>query len=147
MSMSVTRGFTLLELLLSIATLSIITSIGIPVYQSFQNRNDIDVAAQAFVQQSRRAMILSRGVDGNSSWGVYATTSAVTLFQGTNYALRNAALDELIEISSTIELSGTQEYVFTKFTGFPTTTGTTVFSHPNNETRIVRINEKGTIQY
>ncbi|KKT34575.1 MAG: hypothetical protein UW24_C0026G0001, partial [Parcubacteria group bacterium GW2011_GWA2_44_12] len=34
-------GFTLIEVLLSITAIAIIAGISIPVYQSFQNRNDL----------------------------------------------------------------------------------------------------------
>ena len=39
------KGFTILEVLLSIATITIIAGIIIPVYESFQVRNELDLAA------------------------------------------------------------------------------------------------------
>ena len=40
-------GYTLLEVLLSVAIISAIAGFSIPVLQSFQNRNDLDVAVSA----------------------------------------------------------------------------------------------------
>ena len=53
-------GFTLLEVLLSIAIITLIAGIGIPVYLSFQVRNDLDIATAEIVQSARRVQVLSQ---------------------------------------------------------------------------------------
>ncbi|EKD76164.1 MAG: hypothetical protein ACD_43C00207G0002 [uncultured bacterium] len=140
-------GFTLLEVLLTVAAISIIAGISIPVYQSFQNRNDLDIAATTFAQSLRRAQVLAQAADGDTNWGVAVFSGSIVLFKGISYAARDANYDELSDLSPSITLAGTQEYVFAKFTGLPQTTGTLTLTSVNNETRTITINAKGMVNY
>jgi len=142
-----TKGFTLLEMLLSIALITIIAGIGVPIYQSFQTRNDLNVAQEAVAHTLHRAQTLAQASDGDTSWGMYATTSNVVLFKGTSYVARDSGFDEVFEISAGLSVSGTQEYVFAKFTGEPQTTGTTILTSNSNEVRDIVVNSKGMVSY
>ncbi len=53
-------GFTLIELMVSLALIMILASISIPVYHSFQTRNDLDIAVSTTAQIIRRAQALSQ---------------------------------------------------------------------------------------
>ncbi len=141
------RGFTLVEMLLSIAAMSIIAGISIPLYQSFQNRNDLDIATVTLAQSMRRAGALAQASDGDASWGIAVATGTITLFKGGSYAARDAAYDESYAMPENIAVSGLSEAVFAKFTGMPVGTGTTVFTSVNNETRSITLNAKGTVSY
>jgi prepilin-type N-terminal cleavage/methylation domain-containing protein len=142
------RGFTLLEMLLSIAIIVMIVGLSLPVYQSFQSRNDLDVATQSVADMLRRAQSYSRGVSGDSTWGVHMQNGSATLFKGSNYAGRATGFDETTTIPSTFSLSGITDVVFTKFTAAPSTTGTvTVTGVSANDTRTVTINAKGMVSY
>lgn len=140
-------GFTMQEIVLSIATIAILAGIGIPVYQAFQTRNDHDLAATIVAQTMRRAQFLAEAVDGDTSWGVNVQSGSTTLFKGTNYAARDVNFDEIFDIPSTIVPSGLTEIVYGKFTGLPQTTGTIIFTSPHNETHNVTINAKGMATY
>ena len=140
-------GFTLIEVMLSLAAISIIAGISIPIYQSFQARNDLDIATVSIVQTMRRAQILAQAVDGDTSWGVKLQSESLTLFKGANYVARDSSFDEVFDISTTITPSGISEVVFAKFTGLPQTTGTITLSSNINETRTITINEKGAVSY
>ncbi|MEE8131916.1 MAG: type II secretion system protein [Candidatus Paceibacterota bacterium] len=141
------KGFTLIEILLSMALISIIAGMGVPVYQSFQNRNSLDLAVEGFAQSLRRAQALARAVDGDTSWGAYIAPGAITLFQGLSFASRDVGFDELFDISSSISITGLQEVVFLKFSGKPQSIGATILTSPNNETRTITINTEGAIEY
>jgi prepilin-type N-terminal cleavage/methylation domain-containing protein len=141
------RGFTLIEIMLGLALIGIVAATTIPVYQSFQVRNDLDVAAGTIAQTMRRAQALSRGASGDVTWGVLATTTSITLFQGASYSARDTALDEVFDLPQTITPADHIEVVFNKLTGEPTTTGTTTLTSSINETRNININSKGRIQY
>jgi len=141
------RGFTIIEMLLSIALITVITGMVIPIYQSMQVRNDLDVAVDSFVQGARRAQMLSRASDDDTSWGIYATSSIVSVFKGTSYASRDSDYDEVFSVPTSIAPSGVQEIAFAKFTGLPQAIGTTTFTSNINEVRNIITNEKGTLTY
>lgn len=140
-------GFTLLEVLLSIAVITIIAGISVPIYQLLQVRNNLDIATVAIAQTLRRAQTLSQAVASDTSWGVAIASETITLFQGTSYATRDTAFDEVFETSINVVPSGVSEIVFTKFTGLPQTTGTITLTSNTNETRIITVNAKGMVSY
>lgn len=141
------RGFTLLEVMLSVAIIALIAGLGTPIYQGFQVRNDLDVAANSVATSLRRAQILSQAVDGDTSWGLSIQSGEITLFRGASYASRSAEYDEVFNLQGSITPSGVSEIVYEKFTGIPQTTGTIILTSNANETRNIIINEKGTITY
>ncbi len=143
------KGFTLLEVLLSIALLGLIATFSTPIYISFQNRNDLDIATASTVQSLRRAQALAQASSGDESWGVYLQTASVTIFRGGSFATRNVNFDEVYPIGSSIVLSNLQEIVFTKFSGLPTapSVGTITLTSVNNETRNITINDQGMFEY
>lgn len=141
------RGFTLLEVMLSVAIIALIAGLGTPIYQGFQVRNDLDVAANSISTSLRRAQILSQAVDGDTSWGLSIQSGEITLFRGTSYASRSAEYDEVFDLQGSITPSGVSEIVYEKFTGIPQATGTIILTSNANEIRNITINEKGTITY
>lgn len=143
----VRRAFTLIEILLAISILMIILGIGIPIYQSLQNKNDLDVAATTIAQTLRRAQTLAQSGLNDTSWGIAISTGNITLFDGSDYSSRNPDFDEIMDMSPSIILSGIPEVVFAKFTGLPHTTGTITLTSPSHDTKNISINEKGTIIY
>jgi prepilin-type N-terminal cleavage/methylation domain-containing protein len=140
-------GFTLLEVLLSIATMAIIVGISLPIAQSFQVRNDLHIAANTLVQTLRRAQVLAQAVDGDMSWGVKVQSGGVILFKGVSYAARDTSVDEIFDVPTSIVPSGLTEIVFTKWSGLPEASGTATFTTTINETRNVTINQKGILTY
>ena len=140
-------GFTLIEMLLSIAAIGIIAGISIPVYQSFQVRNDLDIATVETVQTLRRGQVLAQAVDGDTGWGVKIQGGSITLFKGTSYAGRDSNFDEVFDMPGAIVPTGVTEVVFAKFTGLPQAIGTATFISNTNETRTITINAKGMVSY
>jgi len=64
-----TKGFTLLEVLLSISILVVIAGLSAPVYLGFQTRNDLDVATTSVANALRRAQVLSESSEGDDTLG------------------------------------------------------------------------------
>jgi prepilin-type N-terminal cleavage/methylation domain-containing protein len=145
--MKIKQGFTLIEILLSIACIAIISAISIPVYQSFQNRNDLNIAANAVAQSLRRAQILAQASEGDASFGVKIQLADVIIFRGSSFASRDIEFDESIAMSESITPSGLDEIVFSKFVGLPNNTGTIILNSNINETKEITINEKGMVSY
>jgi prepilin-type N-terminal cleavage/methylation domain-containing protein len=141
------RGFTMLEIALSISILGIIFGMTIPMYRIFTVRNDLDIAAGTLVQNYRRAQTLSMLADGDSMWGVHVATGSILIYKGSSYVSRDEAVDENTEIPTSIIISGLTNVTFSKKSGIPQSTGTTTFTSITNETRNVTINQKGMVDY
>jgi|SRR3989338_6683373 len=139
-------GFTLLEVLLAISVVAIIAGIGIPVYQSFQVRNDLDLAVNAVAQSLRRSQLLSQAVEGDMTWGVYVGDNKITIFKGASYAGRDVNFDEAFDLSNVITPSGNQEIIFNKLTGWPQNTGSLILTTVN-DSKTITINAKGLVSY
>jgi prepilin-type N-terminal cleavage/methylation domain-containing protein len=145
--MSGREGFTLIEVLLSVAIIGMLVGISLPVYESFSRRNDLDVTAQGVVSLLRRAESYSRAVKTDAVWSVEIQTSSATLFQGASFASRNTAYDETVAIPSSITPSGLTEVQFSKFNAAPNTTGTVTLLSNTNDTRVIAINAEGMVSY
>lgn len=139
-------GFTLLELLLSVAVISALAGLSLSVYRTLLQKNDLDIAAVTIAQSLRRSQLLSQTVDGDTTWGVKVQSGSIVVFKGASYATRDTAFDETFEVLGTIGIGGVTETVFSKFTGLPLTTGTLNLS-TEGDSRSVSINEKGTVSF
>ena len=140
-------GFTLIELLLSIAIIGILVGLSMPVYYSFQSRNDLDISVQGVASSLRRAQTYARSSNGDSALSVEIQSSAATLFKGTNFAGRTTTFDEVTSIPSGVTVSGITEVQFAKLTGLPNTSGTITLTSSTNGTRTITVNAKGVIDY
>lgn len=140
-------GFTLLEAMLSVGLLSIIAGISLPIYQSFQNRTDLDITAHGVVQAMRRAQVYSRGMKDDVQWGIEVQTSGVTLFRGSSFASRDTSYDEVTTIPNGMTVSGLSEVLFAKLSGAPNTTGSITLTSRNNEVRTITLNAKGMVNF
>ena len=79
------KGFTLLEIILSIALIGILAASSLFALQNFQINNDLDAALANIIQSLRRAQLLSESVSGDSKWGVKIFSDKVVVFKGDNY--------------------------------------------------------------
>ena len=141
------KGFTLPEVLLSVALLTIIGSMSIPMYRVFMVRDELDGAATTLAQNLRRAQSLSRAGDGDMTWGVRVGVGSILIYKGASYILRDSSFDENTSISTSIVPTGVNEINFSRVTGIPSATGTFIFTSQANETRTITINEKGMVEY
>lgn len=141
------QGFTIIEMMLSVSIIALLAGLSLPVYNSFQTRNELDSTALALVSSLRRAQIYARGAQNDLQWGVRVQSGAITLFRGNVFASRDTAYDEVTTLPPTMAVSGTSEVIFTKLTGLPAAAGSTTLTAANNETRTVTINAKGMVSY
>ncbi len=141
------QGFTLLEVLLVSATITILAAIAIPVYSHLQVKNDLDVATSTVLQTFRRAQILSQSVDGDTTWGAKIQTSTITLFKGASYGARDTTYDEDYSLSGNVTPTGITEVVFSKMLGVPNTTGTLTLTNTNSEVQTITLGSKGQLDY
>jgi prepilin-type N-terminal cleavage/methylation domain-containing protein len=146
-SNSKVKGFTLLEVLLSLVLITILFSIAAPAYYGFFYRNDLDVAKNEVAQSLGRAAFLSSASDGDMNWGVKILSGNVIIFKGLSYGARDVNYDELYSIAGSIVPSGLNEIVFDKLTGLPQATGTIILTSASGEARTITINTKGSATY
>jgi type II secretory pathway pseudopilin PulG len=137
----------LLEVILSLAIISLTVGFSMIITQNSHVRVDLDSGAVLLVQNFSRAQILARAVDGDAPWGVRIQDGLLTLFKGSSYASRDTNYDEATDIPATITVSGLQEVVFAKKTGLPQNTGTTTLTSSTNETRTATINSEGMVAH
>lgn len=141
------NGFSLLEISMAIAILAIIVGLGMPIFNNFKIKNDLDNARNTIVYSLRRAQGLSQVMEEDDTWGVYIESGKVVLFKGSTYAGRNTDYDEENTILGSLQISGINEIVFDKLTGLPQTTGDINLTSNANETSIITVNSKGMVSY
>ena len=141
------RGFTLVEVLLSVAIIAMLVGVSLPVYETYARRNDLDVTAQNIVAMFRRAANYARAGNDDSAWSVRVDSTAVTLYRGTDFAARDATNDETISIPASITTSWTGDLQFSKLNATPSVTGSMILTSTTNDTRTIAVNAKGMVDY
>lgn len=141
------QGFTLIEMLLSVAVIVVLAGLSLPVYFTAQSRNDTASAAETIASALRRAEMYARGNDGDTQWGVNFQASGVTLFSGSSYASRVTANDEPLSLPGNMTLSYSGDVLFSKFSGVPAVTPTITLTSSTGDTATVTINAKGMVNY
>ncbi|MBI5135378.1 DNRLRE domain-containing protein [Candidatus Uhrbacteria bacterium] len=138
-------GFTLIEIVLTVALVAIIATSTAVLSLTLLRTNDLDNAVTSVVSALYRAQTLSRAGDHDSAWGVNIQPGIMTLFSGSAFESRNQSLDQTSDIPTTISASGITELVFAKTTGLPSSAGVIVLTHNIVGDRRLFINSIGTI--
>jgi prepilin-type N-terminal cleavage/methylation domain-containing protein len=146
------RGFTIIEIVIVISILLVLVLAAVPFFQSFSVSHQMETSTQDILNTLRRAQSAAMGSKENSKFGVYLGTgsgASYTFFQGDTYAGRDTEYDEVYTLPPTISLSlnigGGSEIIFGKLKGVPNVTGTITLTSVDNETRILNINQVGRI--
>lgn len=138
------KGFTLIELIIILALVSVIAFLSVSFYSRFLLQNEVENTTERLVGQIRKAQLYSMMNKGNSSWGVKVASGNITLFSGGSYATRNSSLDESFTFNNNISILGLSETVFKYRTGTPSAVFTVTISG-NNNTKTISINSQGRI--
>jgi len=113
------KGFTLIEVLITIFIIFILASFIVSVSLSFYKSQQLEVYTEGILQTLRRAQAKATSGEFDSSFGVYFTNENYTLFKGDSYSTRDAQYDEVFDLPQIITVSGLSEIVFLKLTGIP----------------------------
>lgn len=151
------RGFTLIEFLLTLAMIVILVGATLPLYTNLQVSAQLNENTDQLTQTLRLARVRAIERLNNEQHGIYFNIDqngqdSYTLFQGSSYASRNAAYDRTVTLDSTLALTsslsdGSDEMVFTRTRGKPSTTGTLTFTHATYGSRTLSINAAGTVDH
>ncbi len=141
------KGFTLVELMLSIALIVVVAAFSIPLTLKWHNSTNLSLAAQAVALSARRAQLLSQSMKEDSVWGVKIDELGSTVFKGSAYSSRDSAYDELSSFNSIQSISGNTEIVFTAPSGNPTSNATLVLYDSQNASSTILINRLGFVLY
>jgi prepilin-type N-terminal cleavage/methylation domain-containing protein len=139
-------GFTLVEMILSVALVGIAVGIGASLLQTFQANADLDASQSTYVGMIRRAQTLAMTQSYDSPWGVHAENGFIALFQGSSWETRDPEHDEVHQLSESISVSGLSDVTFEKLTGLPTGFGTTTLVSYESE-NFVYVNEVGLVSF
>lgn len=141
------KGFTLIEVVLSLSILLILSAASLPIIWPYLTQNDLEVASQVTTESLRRAQVLAMAQKKDSNWGVKIQANNVIIFQGTSFENRDNSFDELINFLITLQVSGPDEIIFDKLSGYPNHIGNIVLSNSENQSKSININSKGLITY
>jgi len=121
--MQTRNGFTLIEIVVTLAIGLIIFGIGAIISVNFIRNRQIDVVTETLVSYLRAAEQRALASEGNTSHGVSVVNGQITFFRGSSYAARQTAYDTVLPYPTYIVFSGVTETVFAKQTGTPSVTG------------------------
>ncbi len=121
------KGFTIIEIIISITIIAILAAIGITTFFSLKRNSDLNNATQEIANVLRLAQNKTIAYESSGRYGVYfdTTTSpqSYTLFKGGNYASREVLEDKVYFLPDTVEFQGidfqgSNEIVFDRLTGY-----------------------------
>ncbi len=141
-------GFTLVEIVLTLAIISTVALISMPIYWQLKPANDLDTTLSLVVHNLRRAQTLAMGVEHDSTWSATLEPGTMTLYATDTNGNRLVNYDEVFPLPAAITFTGQSTFVFAKLTGKPVTAGTIVLTNPhNNVSKTITINQVGVASY
>lgn len=140
------KGFTLIEMLLSVALVALLAGLSVPVYAAFQSKNDLAVAVDAWVEAAHRAQTYAQTGYHDASWGVHVSGNMLILYKGTSFAARDSAYDEATSLGG-VTASGLVDVIFIAFTGKPQSTGVITLAGVQGDAHTITVYDQGTITY
>lgn len=140
------QGFTLVEVIITLAIVVIVAGVSFPLYSHWQDIDALDSSRFAILQDVRSAQASAIAGENQSSFGVFFSSTEYTIYQGDAYTSREPAEDIVRYLKDDLILSGLSEVAFEKETGTPSTTGTLVITNTKtNNTESITVNDVGLI--
>ncbi|OHA01742.1 MAG: hypothetical protein A3C11_00080 [Candidatus Sungbacteria bacterium RIFCSPHIGHO2_02_FULL_49_12] len=122
------HGFTLIEILTTLAALAIIVSIVYGAFSSFRTFTAVDEAASEILSTLRLAQSKTLASVSNAQYGVRILSDRLTVFRGATYsdvsAIETVFLRPIITVADVTLAGGGTDIVFDRLTGRTSMTGT-----------------------
>jgi len=148
------RGFTIPELLITLAVVSLLVAASLPSFWNFLNKYQLDASAQDLAHVLRMAQRLSMESEGDSVYSVRLMSGAggsFTLYRGSAFASRDLDYDDEHTLPDSLELSYTvpdADVTFTKVEGTTSDVGTITLTWPDSGlSYTIDINAAGRVDF
>lgn len=139
------KGFTLIELILVLAIMLTISVMAPTFYSRFLLQNAVANTTDQMVGSLRKAQIYSMVGKQNSAWSLNYSSNTITVYKGTDFATRNIAFDEKFSVNSNVSVSGMTDINFTRLTGVPTPSTSTITISSGTNSDIITVNSQGVV--
>ncbi len=136
------NGFTLVELLIVFALITVIGITSVPFYSNFFTQNAAGNTYDQLINHIRKAQTNAMIGKQNSQWGVHNQAGSIILFQGSSFASRNIAFDQKLTLNPNISVSGFTDIIFAKMTGTPSAAATITITG-NNTIKTITVASQG----
>ena len=139
------NGFTLLEVMLTMALLALVALSASPFYGNFIFSQEVSVVSDELRGSLAKAQFSSMTGKNDASFGVAIHDGHIVLFQGSSFLSRDQSLDEAFTIHPRVSISGMSEIVFAPVTGRPDHQPTITVSG-NGKTEAWVMNSEGVLE-
>ena len=139
-------GFTLLEIVIATAILTIIAGLGLVISINFYKSQSLTVERDTVVSLLRKARSQALTNFNQSAHGLYIDESQYIIFQGSSFAGRSVEFDQSFGKAPNISASGLSEVVFSPLTAIATASGTIDLTN-GLSTSTIFINYEGRIDW
>lgn len=148
------RGFTLTEILIVMSLITMVAGfssiMSMDNYRSYSFSNERDLLVAVLHKARSQAinnMCLGASCTDGKPHGVHMAPGQYTIFQGASFATRDSAVDENIQTSAPVTVTGINDIVFVQLSGGALPTGAMTISDPTNHSSVISINSEGQITW
>lgn len=127
--MSHHQGFTLIELVVSIAIIVLLLAVIATPFRTFRNSKILDTSAEETLALLSEARGNTLSAKDGYQYGVHFESTQIVMYRGATYVSNDTnnkvvALDSAIEVSSVALAGGASDVLFSRLTGNTSQTGT-----------------------
>ena len=141
------KGFSLIEVLLSISLMSFLSVSVYVVNIQFLQKNELQNATSILSDSLAYAQTSATTMRDDSDWGVHYNANQIVVFKGNVYSSRDMNYDQVYVVTQGINITGANDLVYKKYTGALQNPGNVVITSRNNETKTIQVNSVGAITY
>lgn len=145
------RGFTTIELIISLGIIAILLLLTFISASSFRAHANLTTSANNFLEDARSQQSKTVASEGASTYGIHLEATRYTLFKGPNFSSRDLAFDEIRNFPASLEFSswnlvGGDDIVFERVTGATQNSGTVTLRHTDNgQVKTITIASSGEV--